>query len=87
MKRRTHSADPYVELWVKSNGGLNVPSNDIQVIGGVTMQRYATTIKWNMTFPLWEETFDFTLPCDIINDGDDDGLYIQLIEYSSKFVN
>ena len=67
MKRQKHSADPYVELWVKTTPGIDDDANT-QIVDGVTMQRYSTTIKWGMLFPLWEESFDFTLPCDINNE-------------------
>jgi hypothetical protein len=65
MKRQKHSADPYVELWVTSPPFSDQAESGAQEVGGITMERHTTTIKWGMLFPLWEESFDFTIPCDI----------------------
>jgi hypothetical protein len=64
MKRRIHSADPYVEFWVKPSRSLSLESsNEIAEDSNTEMIRHATTIKWGMLFPLWEETFNFVIPC------------------------
>lgn len=69
MKRQKHSADPFVELWVKSAAHVGEEDPSMQIVDGMSMQRHTTTIKWAMLFPLWEESFDFTIPCDMGADG------------------
>ena len=61
MKRRTHSADPFVELWVKPTTSTS-PMPDEYV--DKPMLRYSTAIKWGMLFPRWEESFDLSVPCE-----------------------
>lgn len=79
MKRRTHSADPFVECWVKAPESLSASNdgiNETHTIDGVQMNRYCTTVKWGMLFPLWEETFDFAIPCNADSEGHHSGVII-----------
>lgn len=70
MKRRIHSADPYVEFWVKNSGSSRQSTLDTDDAGSSgaledlrDRTRFTTTIKWGMLFPLWEESFQFHIPC------------------------